>query len=100
MGKVYANGFKAARDFDLSVANGELVAIVGPTGCGKSTVLRMAAGLLGATSGAIRKSKKDLAHFSKPRLSLRGVPCKRTSSWCAGSTKWATQSDAHVLDVP
>ena len=32
-------------DFPLSVARGEVVAIVGPSGCGKTTVLRILAGL-------------------------------------------------------
>jgi NitT/TauT family transport system ATP-binding protein len=31
----------ALRDFTMSVARGEFVAIVGPTGCGKSTTLSM-----------------------------------------------------------
>jgi energy-coupling factor transport system ATP-binding protein len=37
----------AAADVDLHVDSGELVLLTGPTGCGKSTVLRLAAGLVG-----------------------------------------------------
>jgi ABC-type nitrate/sulfonate/bicarbonate transport system ATPase subunit len=36
----------------LDVAAGELVALIGPTGCGKSTVLRVLAGLLVPTAGS------------------------------------------------
>lgn len=43
----------AMRDFNLEVAAGELVAIVGASGCGKSTVLRMIAGFEQATEGSI-----------------------------------------------
>jgi len=45
--------FTAVRDVDIQVGNGEFVAIVGPTGCGKSTVLNAVAGLLTPASGGI-----------------------------------------------
>ncbi|RZZ85423.1 MULTISPECIES: ABC transporter ATP-binding protein [Pseudoxanthomonas] len=45
--------FTAVREVDLQVGNGEFVAIVGPTGCGKSTVLNAVAGLLTPASGGI-----------------------------------------------
>ncbi len=38
--------FTAVKDLSLQVADGEFLAIVGPTGCGKSTVLNAVAGLL------------------------------------------------------
>ena len=44
----------ALRDFSMSVARGEFVAIVGPTGCGKSTTLSMITGLLQPTTGNVR----------------------------------------------
>ncbi|GLK54365.1 NitT/TauT family transport system ATP-binding protein [Methylopila capsulata] len=39
--------------FDLTVGDGEVVALLGPSGCGKSTALRMIAGLTAPTSGAV-----------------------------------------------
>jgi len=42
------------REFNMSVARGEFVAIVGPTGCGKSTTLSMITGLLKPTTGEVR----------------------------------------------
>ncbi|WP_425491097.1 ABC transporter ATP-binding protein [Luteimonas fraxinea] len=46
--------FTAVRDVNIEVADGEFVAIVGPTGCGKSTILNAVAGLLNPTKGGIR----------------------------------------------
>ncbi|MFI6847990.1 ABC transporter ATP-binding protein [Kitasatospora sp. NBC_00085] len=44
----------AVRDLDLTVAQGEFVAVVGPTGCGKSTTLTLVSGLEEPTEGDVR----------------------------------------------
>jgi len=43
----------ALEDFDLSIAPGEFFAIVGPTGCGKSTTLGLIAGLARPQAGEV-----------------------------------------------
>jgi NitT/TauT family transport system ATP-binding protein len=45
--------YKAVDRTSLNVADGEFVAIVGPTGCGKTTLLNVAAGLFGPSSGRV-----------------------------------------------
>lgn len=45
--------YTALRDATLLVGAGEFVSVVGPTGCGKSTFLNVAAGLLAPTSGSV-----------------------------------------------
>ena len=44
---------QAVKDFDLTVKDGEFIALLGPSGCGKTTTLRMIAGLEDITSGEI-----------------------------------------------
>ncbi|MEZ2408652.1 ABC transporter ATP-binding protein [Bosea sp. RCC_152_1] len=44
----------AIRDFNMSVGRGEFVAVVGPTGCGKSTTLNLVTGLARPSSGEVR----------------------------------------------
>lgn len=43
--------FKAVSDFDLETEDGEFVVLVGSPGCGKTTTMRMIAGLEVANSG-------------------------------------------------
>jgi NitT/TauT family transport system ATP-binding protein len=45
--------FVAVENVNLTVADGEFLAIVGPTGCGKSTILNAIAGLLKPSHGAV-----------------------------------------------
>ena len=46
--------FTALRDLDLTVAAGEFAAVVGPTGCGKSTTLALISGLEAPSAGTVR----------------------------------------------
>ena len=45
---------QAVRDVSLSLKSGETLAIVGESGCGKSNVCRLIAGLEATSSGEIR----------------------------------------------
>ena len=51
--KQYPNGFKAVHGIDLDIKNGEFMVFVGPSGCAKSTTLRMIAGLEDITGGEV-----------------------------------------------
>jgi len=50
----------AVNGVSLSVARGEVLGLVGESGCGKSTVGRMIAGLLPATSGSLHLEGEDM----------------------------------------
>jgi len=49
------------RDFNLKVRQGEFVALLGHSGCGKSTVLSMLAGLAEPTAGVIVLANKEVS---------------------------------------
>ena len=49
------------RQIDLSLADGEMLVIVGASGCGKSTLLRLVAGLETPSAGSIFLDGKDIA---------------------------------------
>ncbi len=52
--KIYPGGTQALFDLNLTVTDGEVIALVGSSGCGKSTLLRLLAGLDPATRGNLR----------------------------------------------
>lgn len=49
----YSGGRTVVRDLDLHLESGEIVALLGASGCGKSTVLRLVAGLLDPAAGTV-----------------------------------------------
>jgi putative ABC transport system ATP-binding protein len=63
----------ALKNVNLSIATGELLAIVGPSGSGKSTLLNVMGTLTRPTSGAVRLEGRDVANLSDRELSrVRG----------------------------
>jgi putative ABC transport system ATP-binding protein len=71
LSKTYSNGKKrvdALQGVDLEIPDGQLVAIQGPTGGGKSTLLQMLGALDRPTSGSVVLADRDLAKASAGRL--------------------------------
>ena len=61
--KTYGKGaIRAVDELSLSIEQGEFVVLVGSSGCGKSTTLRLVAGLETPTSGSIRLDGRTITH--------------------------------------
>ena len=60
VGKVYLSGTNALHDITLEAVDREFIVIVGNEKCGKSTLLKIIAGLEEATSGTVKIDGKDM----------------------------------------
>lgn len=61
---------KVLDDLSLTVGAGELVSLLGASGCGKTTTLRLIAGFLEPTSGSITLGGKDLTRLPAHRRDI------------------------------
>ena len=76
LGKTYADGTEALRDMHIVAQSGEIIAILGGSGCGKTTLLRLTAGLDRPSAGSIMVDGQAIvgthpaisAVFQEPRL--------------------------------
>ena len=76
LSKTYADGTRALAGITLSVRPSEIVALIGGSGCGKTTLLRLVAGLDRASEGRIQLDGDTIAEphpavgvvFQEPRL--------------------------------
>ena len=66
-------GVMAVADVSLAVARGEIRAIIGPKGAGKTTLFRAISGLLAAREGSIRFAGQELAGREAEDIVRRGV---------------------------
>ena len=56
--------FQALDDVDVSVEAGQILALLGPSGCGKTTLLRIIAGFVRQTRGAVRIDGASIDHLN------------------------------------
>jgi nitrate/nitrite transport system ATP-binding protein len=63
------------KDFDLFLRDGEFVSLIGHSGCGKSTVLSILAGLTTKTSGSIILADKEVRGAGPDRGVVFQAPC-------------------------
>jgi putative ABC transport system ATP-binding protein len=71
--KVYRSGkveFPALRGIDLTIDDGDMVAIVGPSGSGKSTVMSMITGIDRPTAGTVTVDGRRIDRMSEEELAV------------------------------
>jgi tungstate transport system ATP-binding protein len=68
-----AGGRELLHELDFSLAWGGISVLLGPNGAGKSLALRLAAGLLAPSSGAVRASARTVIVLQRPVLLRRSV---------------------------
>ena len=61
----------AVRDVDLAVPRGAFYAIIGPNGCGKTTLLRLLLGALEPRQGEVLYEDRPLASWGRREMALR-----------------------------
>jgi NitT/TauT family transport system ATP-binding protein len=57
--------YEAIRDLSFEVPHGQFVAIVGPTGCGKTSLLNLAAGLIKPSSGTVWSGGREISSINR-----------------------------------
>jgi len=66
-------GLTAVADFDIQVAEGEIVGLIGPNGAGKSTVFNLITGVITPTSGQVRFDGKDITRKQPDQVAKLGI---------------------------
>lgn len=64
----YTPKTKLIQNFNLEVKSGQKIAIVGPTGCGKTTLINLLMRFYDVTGGAIYVSGEDIRHITRGSL--------------------------------
>lgn len=83
---------------DLAVGRGESIALIGESGCGKSTVAKVLVGLVGPTSGTVRIGGHDVVPVTTRDLDARRrVQLVSQNPWSALNR---ARSVLHILSQP
>jgi len=68
--------FRALQDVNLKIDKGEFVSLIGHSGCGKSTVLNIVAGLHRATQGGVILNGREVVEPGETKSIAEVSPCR------------------------
>src|SRR5947207_6032069 len=94
--KVYVSGFKALKNVNLDIRRGEIFALLGPNGTGKTTLISIVCGIVNATEGNVLVDGHDIvADYRAARQLIGLVPQELTTD--AFESVWSTVSFSRGL---
>ena len=94
--KTYASGYQALQRIDLEIRKGEIFALLGPHGAGKTTLISVICGIVTPTEGAVCVDGYDIAlDYRTARSKIGLVPQELTTD--TFETVWATVSFSRGL---
>ena len=79
LSKIYDNGFEALKQINLNIQKGEIFAMLGPSGAGKTTLINIICGIVKPTSGTVKVENYDIIKdYRETRSRIRLVPQELT----------------------
>lgn len=91
------NNISIVKNINIAIEPGSVTALMGEAGCGKSTVLKLMAGLILPTSGKVFFEGSDIHKMTREQNS---VLRKRCGFMFQDSALWANQDIYHNLELP
>ena len=73
LAKTYPDGFQALKGVDLSIRSGEIFALLGPSGAGKTTLISVICGIVNPSAGTVSVSGHDIIRDFRAARSLIGL---------------------------
>lgn len=73
LSKTYSSGFKALKDINLEIREGEIFALLGPNGAGKTTLISIVCGIVTPSEGKVTAGGHDIIDDYRAARSLIGL---------------------------
>ena len=73
LSKTYATGFRALKEINLEIQQGEIFALLGPNGAGKTTLIGIVCGILNPSQGSVTVDGHDIVKDYRAARSLIGL---------------------------